>query len=121
MNEVLCRETEHGFFRVFLLALGVGKENQVHNFLVQSPCRGEVDFEIASCYLMTARMVHAKCYFANGCSTIVLRHCSPCVPECIDTIAVIACYPYVLANLFDATVGVRAKTVRVTVAYMEAE
>lgn len=45
-HKVLGRESEQPLFGVFLFALGVGIENQVDDFLVQPPRRGEVEFEI---------------------------------------------------------------------------
>lgn len=120
-DEVFCRETEQAVFRVFLFALGGRVENQVDNSLVQSPCRREVEFEITSRHLMAACMVHGKGHFANGRAAVVLRYRSPSVAERVDTIAVVACNAYALANLLYAAVGITAEAVRVAVTLVEAE
>lgn len=70
---MLRREAEKRILLLWLLALLVGKEYQIDNFLVELPCRGVVEFEVAERNLVAARVVHGKGNIADRRSAIVLR------------------------------------------------
>lgn len=120
-HKVLGRETEQPGLRVFFLALGVGVEYQIDNFLVQPPRRGEVEFEIAARHFVAAGVVHSKGNLAYRGAAVVLGYRAPCVAERVDAVAVVAVYAYALADFLYAAVGVAAKAVGVAVTLVKAE
>ena len=67
------------------------------------------------------RVVHGKCNLVNGCFAVVLRHCSPCVPERVCLVLLRFRYAHTLTNHLDAFVHTSTERVTVTKPFMEVE
>ena len=96
---------------VLTVAILVGEEDIIHNFLVQLPCWCEVNHNIASGNCVSACVVHAESYLSYACATVILRNGTPSVTESIDAIEVFLRHSHAFANSLDANIHVGTKAV----------
>ena len=102
-----------------LLALLVAEENEVDDFGVEPPGRGEVNLDITPRHVQTVAVVQAKCYFIKVCIAIVLRNGRPCMPERVETVIILLRHTHVGTYLAYADIHVGVETVIVPVTAME--
>lgn len=113
-EQLVCR----GFYvtRLALLALLVTEKDEVDDFGIQSPCRGEIYLDIATGDIQPVAMVHAERHFIKVGIAVVLGNGSPRVSERVIAIVVLLFHAHVGAYLAysDIHVGIEAVGFAVT-------